>query len=118
MLLVIKLARLKVDPSRLVDKPASADAVDSPTESVLTPFQSLLMLLTGADTLPEFSTTALAALTTLFCWSVLLEETGRSRTLGELLGEKMDSLDLHLETLVVFVNMPEFILNDHLITLS
>jgi hypothetical protein len=52
-------------------------------------------------------------LTTLSYWSELMQvEPGRSRTLGEPDGERVDSLDLLLETPVVCVLTPVSFLLD------
>ncbi len=54
--------------------------------------------------------------TTLSFWSVLSVEPGKSRTHGELDGERLDTSDLHPETLAEFVPTQESSLNDDLIT--
>lgn len=54
--------------------------------------------------------------TTLSSWSVLSVEPGKSRTHGELDGERLDTSDLDPETLAEFVPTQESSLNDDLIT--
>ena len=76
------------------------------------------MLQTGADTHLEFSATVELILTTQFCLWVLSAETGKSRTLGELPGEKMDSLDSPQETLVESADMLVSYLNENDASLS
>lgn len=75
------------------------------------------MQATGVDMEVEYSQTALLTLTMPFFWLEFSMETGKSRTLGELVGDNPDLLDLVLETLVEFVHMPVFILNDQSIKL-
>jgi hypothetical protein len=67
---------------------------------------------TGVHIEVESSQTVVLALTTPFFWSESSEETGKSRTLGELVGEKADLLDSLVATLVEFVHMRVFSLND------
>ena len=76
-------------------------------ESTTHLFQSPLTPLSGAATDPESSTPVEPASTMQFFWSELLVETGKSRTLGEQDGEKQDTSDLPLETLVEFAQMVE-----------
>gem|GEM_PF-4938510 len=64
-----------------------------------------LMPLTGHHTNQVFSTTVKLPLTTVFFWSVLHLIHGKSRTLGEPHGEKVDTLDLPEETPVVSVTL-------------
>ena len=101
MLLKIKPAKLKEDLSKLLDTQATVDATDWPVESTLTLFQLLLMLPTGVLTSLESSITARPALTTQYCWLVSSVDPGKSRTLGELDGERLDTSDLLEETLAV-----------------
>ena len=81
-------------------------------ELTLTPSQLQLMLLTGHPTSQESSITVRLALTTLFFWSVLSVEPGKSRTHGEQDGESQATLDLLEETLAVFAPTPVSILID------
>jgi hypothetical protein len=106
MLLKIKLARPKEDPSKFKDSAASPDALDCPTESTPLPSQSLLMPPTGAPINQESSTTAEQALTMPSSWLVSKVETGRSRIHGELDGERVDTLDLLVEIHAVSAHMP------------
>ena len=114
MLLEIKLARLKVEASKYLHKALLADAMVLPTVLTLLQFQLLLMPSIGALINQESSLTVEAALTMPSFLLVLLVETGRSRTLGELDGEKVDSSDWVLETLVEFAHMQVLSLNDRL----
>jgi len=65
------------------------------------PSVSQLMPLTGADTPAVFSATAEETLTTISNSSASPAHSTKLRTHGEPVGEKMDSLDLPLETLAV-----------------
>lgn len=108
MLLRIKLARPPEDHTRSQDKRVSQDAVDLALELTHPPSQSLLMLPTGVPTDQVSSITALPALTMQsFLSELALMDHGRSRTPGEPDGERLDTLDLPKETLVVSANTQE-----------
>ena len=81
-------------------------------ESTPTPSQLLLMLPTGAPTELVSSIAAEPLSTTPSCWSVSSVDPGKSRTLGELDGERLDTSDLLEVTLAVSAPTLEFILND------
>ena len=67
------------------------------------------MLEGGLITHQECLTTVEQTWTMLFCWSEWSMEPGKSRILGELLGERRDLSDWLLETLVVFALLLPFI---------
>lgn len=83
----------KVEASTLVVKLLIQDAMDYKMELTAAQFQLPLMLPTGANTVQEFLITALLQLTTQSYWSEPSVETGKSRTPGEQLGEKLDTSD-------------------------
>jgi hypothetical protein len=70
------------------------------------------MLPTGQDTAQESSTTAPPDLTTVSPWSECQINTGGSRTLGELHGEKKDSSESPEETPAVSATWPLIQAND------
>ena len=75
-------------------------------------FQLPLMLPTGHPTNQVFSITAKLPSTTVSSQSVLVINIGKSRTLGELHGEKVDSSDLPQETLAVSATLLHIQQND------
>lgn len=81
-------------------------------ESTHTLSQLLLMLATGVPTDLVSSAAVEPQSTTLSCWSVSSVVPGKSRTPGELDGERQVTSDLLEVTLVVSVPTLEFILND------
>lgn len=102
----------------LVDHSKSQDSL---TLKIATPWltplpedqsQLPLMLLTGQDINQVSSTTVKLPLTTVSFWSVSQLMLGKSRTLGEPHGEKVDSLELPEETPVVSVTSPHTQTND------
>ena len=111
-LLRLKLARRTEEPSKLPVSPLLKDAPTCKTPSKADPLVCQLMLLTGADILQVFSTTAVATLTTTSSWSDLPQPTTRSRTLGEHLGENKDSSDSPSETPAVSVTTSHLGSND------
>lgn len=109
----IKPARPKEEPTRSQDTPVTQDAMVFPPKSTTPPSQSPLMPPTGAHTDQESSATAVQESTTPSSSSESSVETGRSRTHGELHGERQDSLDSILETLAVSAHMPVLFPTDH-----
>merc|ERR1711937_1118493 len=79
--------------SRSLARTASQAATASPVASTPSLSQSLLTLASGAAIKVVSSTTVGRPATTLCSLSVSLAATGRSRTPGELAGEKADSSD-------------------------
>ena len=108
-----KVARSKEEASRSMDTTVIVNVLALPHKSKILPSQSLLMLLTGVHTEVEHSATAEAASTMPSFWSVLSEETGRSRTLGEQAGVRVDTSDLQVpEALAESVFTQVFTQND------
>ena len=93
MLQSLKVARWTEEISRFqvltMPRDAQVSKLQLPQDQLV--FQ--LMLINGVDILEVFSAIVDTALITMFFWSVFQTATGESRTLGELHGEKMDSLD-------------------------
>ncbi len=107
----------EISGSHLTHQPQ--DALDLPMPSTQSQSQLPLMPPIGANTHQVCSQIAQLPLTTLSFWSVSLEETGKSRTHGELDGENKAISDLVQETHAVSANMPVSIptdlINNHLI---
>lgn len=104
--LLDKPAKSTQDPSKSEDSLILRPATTSPQPSLEDLSQLLLMPPTGHPTGAEFSTTARLPLTTVFCSSVSVINTGGSRTHGEPLGESKDSSDLLEEIPAVSVTLP------------
>lgn len=94
MLLKIKLARWPEDLSKLEDKKPTLNAQDWLMVFQQAQFQLLLMPLTGAHITVVSSALVEPESTMQFSLSeLLLMEPGKSRTLGDLHGENLDSSD-------------------------
>jgi hypothetical protein len=96
-------AKLKVEVSKSVDTPKLRTAILCLMPLLEESFQLLSMLPTGQPTGVVSSLIVVTDLTMVLPWSESMEETGGSRTPGDLDGEKTDSSELLLETLVVSV---------------
>lgn len=107
-----KLAQRPVEPSRSQDTLTSRTATLWPQPLPEDQSQLPLMPPTGQDTSQEFSATVPPDLTTVSFWSELQINTGKSRTLGEPHGEKVDSSDSAEETPAVSVTSPHTQTND------
>ena len=79
--------------SGLVAKDLLVDAMDCKVLFKICQFQSLLMPINGVHIVQEFSQTVDLLLIMLSFLLVLLVETGKLKTLGELAGEKEDTSD-------------------------
>ena len=115
--LLSRLAKSTVDLSRLVDTLKSETATICPTLLLNVLFQLPSMPLTGQPTRVEFSATAKITLITQLPLSELPMVTGLSRIHGEPAGERMDSSDLQLGTLVESATGPTTLFNEILICL-
>lgn len=98
MPLSTKPVRSTPEATRFPASLMSRDVTTSPMPSTNNPSQLLLMLPTGHHTEVESSTTVPAQSTTESSWLPPPHHTGPSRTLGEPLGESLDSSDLPRET--------------------
>ena len=114
MLPEIKLVAKMQDLSKSLGSLMSRAVITSSMLWALDLFQLLLMPPTGVLTEEESFPTAIPMLTMVSCWLVQLMNTGKSRTLGELTGEKLDSLELPEETPALSANILPIPPFDHL----
>jgi hypothetical protein len=103
----INNVKLKVEVSRLQVFKAHQDVQELKVLFQEDQYQLQLMLRNGAAIDQEFSAIVELKSITLYLWLVCQaqEVSGKLKTLGELHGENKDTLDLNMETLVVFVIM-------------
>ena len=110
--LLNKPAQRTLETSRLVDLLTLKTATTSPQALLQDLFQLPLMPPTGHPTRAEFSITARLPSTTVSYLSELVINSGELKTLGEPLGESLDSSDLPEETLAVSATLLHIPPND------